>query len=148
MDLLVTPLGFEKAEEKDGRTRYLTTSSGGSFADVREQQDGPVGLSAVGTVHHVAWRAPDEATQKEWREEVSDHALNMPPVLDRQYFRSIYFREPGGVLFEIATDPPSFAGAEGPDHLGESLKLPPWLEKNRERIKRILPPVRAPQQKG
>ena len=148
MDLLVTLLGFEKAGEKDGRTRYLTTSSGGSFADVREQQDGPVGLSAVGTVHHVAWRAPDEATQKEWREEVSDHALNMPPVLDRQYFRSIYFREPGGVLFEIATDPPSFAGAEGPDHLGESLKLPPWLEKNRERIKRILPPVRAPQQKG
>ena len=107
MDLLVTLLGFEKAEEKDGRTRYLTRSSGGSFADVREQQYGPVGLSAVGTVHHVVSRAPDEATQKEWREEVSDHALNMPPVLDRQYFRSIYFREPGGVLFEIALTRPA-----------------------------------------
>jgi glyoxalase family protein len=111
MDLLVTLLGFEKAEEKDGRTRYLTTSSGGSFADVREQQDGPVGLSAVGTVHHVAWRVPDEATQKEWREEVSDRALNvthvLDHVLDRQYFRSIYFREPGGVLFEIALTRPA-----------------------------------------
>jgi glyoxalase family protein len=147
-DLLVTLLGFEKAEEEDGRTRYLTTSSGGSFADVREQPDGPVGLSAVGTVHHVAWRAPDEATQKEWREEVSDRALNVTHVLDRQYFRSIYFREPGGVLFEIATDPPGFTVDEDPNHLGESLKLPPWLEKDRERIKRVLPPVRAPQQKG
>src|ERR671933_2088932 len=67
MDLLVTLLGFEKAEEKDGRTRYLTTSSGGSFADVREQPDRSAGLTSVGTVHHVAWRAPDEATQKKWR---------------------------------------------------------------------------------
>ena len=148
MDLLVTLLGFEKAGEEDGRTRYLTTSSGGSFADVREQPDGPVGISAVGTVHHVAWRAPDEATQKEWREEVSDRALNVTHILDRQYFRSIYFREPGGVLFEIATDPPGFAVDEDPDHLGESLKLPPWLEKDRERIERVLLPVRAPQQKG
>ena len=148
MDLLVTLLDFEKAGEEDGRTRYLTTSSGGSFADVREQPDGPVGISAVGTVHHVAWRAPDEATQKEWREEVSDRALNVTHILDRQYFRSIYFREPGGVLFEIATDPPGFAVDEDPDHLGESLKLPPWLEKDRERIERVLLPVRAPQQKG
>ena len=72
----------------------------------------------------------------------------MTHVLDRQYFRSIYFREPGGVLFEIATDPPGFAVDEDPDHLGESLKLPPWLEKDRERIERVLLPVRAPQQKG
>ncbi len=76
---------------------------------MREQQDGPVGLSAVGTVHHVTWRAPDEAKQKEWREEVSNRTLNVTHVLDRQYFRSIYFREPGGVLFEISTNPPGFA---------------------------------------
>ena len=148
MDLLVTLLGFEKAEEEDERTRYLTTSSGGSFADVREQPDRSAGLTSVGTVHHVAWRAPDEATQKEWREEVSDRGLNVTHVLDRQYFRSIYFREPGGILFEIATDPPGFTVDEDPDHLGESLKLPPWLEKDRERIERVLPPVHTPRQKG
>ncbi|HZY57955.1 MAG TPA: VOC family protein, partial [Rubrobacteraceae bacterium] len=74
-DLLTNVLGFERVEEKDGRTRYLTTGSGGSFADVRERPDGPIGRTAVGTVHHVAWRVPDEATQKAWREEISDRGL-------------------------------------------------------------------------
>ena len=143
-DLLTNLLGFERIEEEDGRTRYLTTGSGGSFADARERPDGPIGRTAVGTVHHVAWRAPDEATQKAWREEISDHSLNVTPVLDRQYFLSIYFREPGGVLFEIATDPPGFTVDEDPDHLGESLKVPPWLERNREQIEQSLLPVHSP----
>ncbi len=70
--------------------------------------------------------------------------MNVTSVLDRNYFHSIYFREPGGVLFEIATDPPGFAVDEDPDRLGESLKLPPWLEKDRERIEETLPPVKLP----
>ena len=145
--LLVNLLGFEKVEEKNGRTRYLTSSSG-SFADVLERPDGLRGLTAVGTVHHVAWRAPDEETQKEWREEILDHGLQVTPVLERSYFRSIYFREPGGVLFEIATDTPGFAIDEDPAHLGENLKLPPWLEEDRERIEEALPPVHPPRVRG
>jgi glyoxalase family protein len=147
-DLLANFLGFEKVEEEDGRTRYLTAGSGGSYADVLKWPAGPVGRVAVGTVHHVAWRAPDEETQEAWREELVDRGFHVTPVLDRSYFRSIYFREPGGVLFEIATDPPGFAIDEDKEHLGENLKLPPWLEKDRERIEQALPPVRQPQQKG
>jgi glyoxalase family protein len=147
-DLLANFLGFERVEKANGRTRYLTTRSGGSFADVLEEPDGPRGLTAVGTVHHVAWRAPDEETQREWREEISARGLHVTPVLDRNYFRSIYFREPGGVLFEIATDPPGFAVDEEPEHLGESLKLPPWLEKDRASIEEDLPPVHLPREEG
>ena len=147
-DLLTNLLGFEKVAEEDGRTRYLTTSSGGNFADVLDRPDGPRGLTAVGTVHHVAWRAPDDETQEEWREEILHHGLHVTPILDRSYFHSIYFREPGGVLFEIATDPPGFTIDENKEHLGENLKLPPWLEKDREHIEQVLPPVRQPQQKG
>ena len=147
-NFLVNLLGFEKAKEEDRRARYLTVSSGGSFADVLERPDGPNGRTAVGTVHHVAWRAPDEETQKAWREEISAHGFEITPVLDRQYFRSVYFREPGGVLFEIATDPPGFTVDEAPDHLGENLKLPPWLEKDRKHIEEVLPPVRLPYEEG
>jgi glyoxalase family protein len=145
-DFLTNRLGFEKVEEEDGRMRYLTTSSSGSFADVLVRPDGAAGRVAVGTVHHVAWRAPDDETQEEWREELLYHGFDVTPVLDRVYFHSIYFREPGGVLFEIATDPPGFAVDE--EHLGENLKLPPWLEEDRERIEQSLPPVRQPQRKG
>ncbi len=148
VNLLENLLGFEKVEEENGRARYLTTSSGGSFADVLEQPSGPAGQTAVGTVHHVAWRAPDDATQEAWRGEISDRGLHVTPILDRSYFHSIYFREPGGVLFEIATDPPGFAVDEDPDHLGENLKLPPWLEKDRGRIEEVLPHVHSPQQRG
>ena len=147
-DLLENSLGFERIEEEDGRVRYLTAGSGGSFADVLARPDGPVGQTAVGTVHHVAWRAPDDDTQQAWREEIAARGFHVTPVLDRNYFHSVYFREPGGVLFEIATDPPGFAVDEDPDQLGENLKLPPWLEKDRERIEEVLPPVHLPQEKG
>ncbi|HEX2098083.1 MAG TPA: ring-cleaving dioxygenase [Rubrobacteraceae bacterium] len=147
-NFLTNLLGFEKTKEGDERARYLTMSSGGSFADVLERPDGSTGRTAVGTVHHVAWRAPDEETQKAWREEISAHGFEITPVLDRQYFRSVYFREPGGVLFEIATDPPGFTVDETKEHLGENLKLPPWLEKDREHIEQVLPPIHLPQQKG
>ena len=95
----------------------------------------------VGTVHHIAFRVPDDETQLELREKVAALGYNVTPVLDRNYFRSIYFREPGGVLFEIATDPPGFAADEDPERLGESLKLPPWLEPKRPEIEAALPPL-------
>ncbi len=147
-NVLTNLLGFEKVEERDGRTRYLSAGSGGSFADVLALPGGAAGQTAVGTVHHVAWRAPNDETQEAWREELEARGLHVTPVLDRNYFRSIYFREPGGVLFEIATDPPGFAVDEDPDQLGESLKLPPWLEKDRERIEEVLPPVHLPHEEG
>jgi glyoxalase family protein len=98
----------------------------------------------AGTVHHVAFRAGDDEEQQAWREQIAALGFNVTPVLDRQYFRSIYFREPGGVLFEIATDPPGFAVDEPADALGTGLKLPQWLEPRRQDIERILPPVRLP----
>lgn len=141
--LLTDSLGFEAAGEEDGHRRYLT-GPGGSFADVLDGSGWPPGDTAVGTVHHVAWRAPDEETQRGWREELEGRGLNVTPVLDRNYFRSIYFREPGRVLYEIATDPPGFAADEAAEHLGTHLKLPPWLEGERPRIEAALPPIRLP----
>jgi len=97
-----------------------------------------------GSVHHIAFCAQTDEEQRVWREKIAALGFNVTPVLDRQYFRSIYFREPGGILFEIATDPPGFAVDEQPDRLGTSLKLPPWLEPRRADLERRLPPVRLP----
>ena len=146
-ELLSGFLGFEKVGEEDGRVRYAT-GGGESFADVVGVSDEVRGQTAVGTTHHVAWRAPDDETEEAWRVEAEARGLDVTPVLDRQYFHSIYFREPGGVLFEIATDAPGFAVDEDPDHLGEELKLPPWLERHRDKIVADLPPVRLPQEKA
>jgi glyoxalase family protein len=95
-------------------------------------------------VHHIAWRAEDDADQLRWRERIIGAGLIPTEVLDRQYFHSIYFREPGGVLFEIATDPPGFTLDEEPAELGAGLRLPSWLEPMRPRIERALPPIRMP----
>jgi glyoxalase family protein len=92
-------------------------------------------------VHHVAWRVADDSSQLSWRKRLVDEHLNVTPVIDRCYFHSIYFREPGGVLFELATDPPGFAIDESADKLGEALKLPTWLEGSRKNIEHRLPPI-------
>ncbi len=149
-ELLTSFLGFEKVGEEDGRVRYATAGgeNAESFADVVGVPDAARGQTAVGTTHHVAWRAPDDETEESWRGEAEARGLDVTPVLDRQYFHSIYFREPGGVLFEIATDPPGFAVDEEPNHLGEDLKLPPWLERHRDKIAADLPPIRLPQEKA
>ena len=96
---------------------------------------------AAGTVHHVAWRTPDDAQQKAWHEELVRRGFHVSPILDRQYFHSIYFREPGGVLFEIATDPPGFTADEPEAALGTGLRLPPWLEPQRQELEQVLPPL-------
>ena len=97
----------------------------------------------VGTFHHVAWRLPDEASALEWRARIEAAGQRITPLIDRSYFRSLYFREPGHVLYEIATDPPGFAIDETPEELGSSLRLPPWLEPQRGLIEQVLPPLQT-----
>lgn len=99
------------------------------------------GMQAGGTVHHVAFRAPDIETMTLWQQELSSNGVQVTQIMDRQYFKSIYFREPGGVLFEIATDTPGFDIDEPLLELGKKLKLPPWLEPTREQIAATLTPI-------
>jgi hypothetical protein len=98
----------------------------------------------VGTVHHVAFRAPSDEAQLEVRARIEAAGIPATPVVDRQYFHSVYFREPGGVLFEIATDGPGFTIDEPAAELGTHLRLPPMYETMRDRIEQALPPVRLP----
>ena len=143
--LMTETLGFRPVEEGDGRRRFVAGEGGpGDLVDLADGSGGTRGRMGVGTVHHVAFRVPDEEKQLELREEVAFLGYNVTPVLDRNYFRSIYFREPGGVLFEIATDPPGFAVDEAPEKLGEGLMLPPWLEPRRAELEEALPPLRIP----
>ena len=101
-----------------------------------------MGRVAAGTVHHIAWRTADDQQQREWHTEIARQGYNITPVIDRKYFHSIYFREPGGVLFEIATDPPGFTVDEPLESLGTKLVLPDWLEPQRSHIEAHLPPIR------
>jgi glyoxalase family protein len=103
-----------------------------------------MGRVAAGSVHHIAFRTKDEAEQLTWREHLVDLGYNVTPVIDRTYFHSIYFREPGGVLFEIATEPPGFTLDEKLEELGTHLRLPPWMESACSHIEKILPPIQAP----
>jgi glyoxalase family protein len=143
--LLAQTMGFTPAAEAGPRFRFRGAAEGpGTVVDVVHLPDGERGRSGAGTVHHVAWRTPDEAQQLAWREALSDTGLHVTPVMDRQYFRSIYFREPGGVLFEIATDPPGFLRDESLEGLGTHLMLPPWLEARRAEIEALLPELILP----
>jgi glyoxalase family protein len=145
VSLLTRAMGFREVREGDGRFRVETGGGPGGTVDVLALPSEPRGRLAVGTVHHVAWRTPDDGEQAAWREHLMGDGLQVTPVIDRRYFRSIYFREPGGVLFEIATDPPGFAVDEPPASLGTVLRLPPWLEGARPRIQGALPPLRLPE---
>jgi glyoxalase family protein len=100
------------------------------------------GTMGAGTVHHVAWRTPTDESQLEMRKKIIRTRLNATPVIDRLYFHSVYFREPGGVLFEIATDPPGFMIDQKPEELGQKLVLPKWLEPKREYIEKTLPSIK------
>jgi len=142
--MLTDLLGMQLAGEDADHARFaMADGASGALVDVsartRER-----GLQAGGTVHHVAFRAPDLETMTRWQGELLDAGLAVTEIRDRQYFKSIYFREPGGVLFEIATDAPGFAVDEPLLELGRSLKLPPWLEPSREAIAAALPPLRLP----
>jgi glyoxalase family protein len=139
-------LGFTVLGDEDGWRRYTVAGGGsGRVLDVRVTPDGPRGRVGTGAVHHIAFRVADDATQLAVRARVAAAGLRLTSVIDRFWFHSVYFREPGGVLFELATDGPGFAVDEDPAHLGEYLVLPPWLEPERDAIVAVLPPVTPPQ---
>lgn len=129
-------LGYAEAGEENGRLRFLASGDRAERLDLTRDTRSTCG--GMGTVHHIAFRA--EADQLDaWRDRVASAGLDVTEVRDRQYFRSIYFREPGGVLFEIATDDPGFTTDEPADALGATLRLPPWLEARRDQIESRLP---------
>lgn len=138
--MLSENLGFKFLEEASGTLRF-ETGGAGNPVDIQTSPTEATGLIADGSIHHVAWRTPTDEDQEAWRQQLASKGLGVTQVIDRQYFHSIYFREPGGVLFEIATDLPGFTIDEAKNKLGSSLKLPPWMEKNRQAIERSLPPL-------
>jgi glyoxalase family protein len=133
---LTKTLDATAVSNEDGRARYQI---GDAWVDVVAAADR--GKLGSGVVHHIAFRVAGEQAQNDWREKLTSAGIRVTRVMDRKYFRSIYFREPGGVLFEIATMAPGFTVDEALDRLGSGLMLPPWLEGIRESIERRLPAV-------
>jgi glyoxalase family protein len=136
-------LGFVELGRENGWIRYGFRSHPG-VVDVRETPDEQRGAWGVGAVHHLAWAVADDEDQLGVRAQIISAGGRATEVIDRFWFKSVYFREPGGVLFEIATEGPGFAVDEDPAHLGETLVLPPWYEPTRKEIERVLPPLTLP----
>jgi len=145
-DLVVTTsflssaMGFTHLGTENGWHRYgVADGKSGTYVDLRETPTARRGVWGTGSVHHIAWRVDDEAHQLEVRGRVTEKGARPTPVIDRFWFKSVYFPEPGGVLFELATDGPGFSVDEDRARLGETLVLPPWLEPNRAAIEAGLP---------
>lgn len=147
--VLTDLLGFQPAGEDERGLRFDIGADGSEPARAGQQirllaqKDAPGGRVGIGGVHHVAFRVSDAAAQLAWRDRLVDAGVPVSEVIDRFYFRAIYFREPGGVLFEISTNGPGFAADEDPAHLGESLSLPPFLEGQRAAIELGLTPLQT-----
>jgi glyoxalase family protein len=144
---LTEALGFVHVGEEDGWQRYRVATGGGSgrVVDLRQAPEGSRrGMWGVGTIHHVAWRVPDDAAERAVRESVYGGGAQPTEVIDRFWFKSVYFKEPGGALFELATDGPGFGIDENPETLGEALVLPPFLERHRPQIEAALPKLTTP----
>jgi glyoxalase family protein len=139
--VLTEVLDHKLIVEKGSRFRYSASGKAGDFIDIIFYPNQQRGLSGGGTVHHIAFATPDYSTQVKAQERIANSGLQVTPVLDRSYFKSIYFREPQGILFEVATIPPGFALDEEIEHLGKELKLPEWLEGKRSAIEQYLPPI-------
>jgi glyoxalase family protein len=140
--ILTDVLGFREVARDGALARYRGDAPLGAHVDLREAGDFPRGRMGRGSVHHIAFRAADDATQAAMAKKlVADHEMHPTEQKDRNYFRSIYFREPNGILFEIATDQPGFAVDEPAAQLGQSLKLPPFLEPRRAELEGKLPPL-------
>lgn len=134
-------MGFQKVLEEGNRIRFAASGEArGRFVDVLVDPEAQQAHPGAGSVHHIAFRANDDAAQLEWRELLGRQA-GVTPVQDRTYFHSIYFHEPGGVLFEIATDSPGFLIDEPVESLGEALKLPEWFEPHRYQIEARVHPI-------
>lgn len=148
--VLTEQLGFHPTRQEGSRFRYeipdkaTNTNGGASIVDVICLPYSQYGRFGVGTVHHVAWRTPTDQQQTVLRRNIVRARLNATPVIDRTYFHSVYFREPGGVLFEIATNPPGFTIDEKQEELGTHLMLPPWLESDRNNLQKLLPKLSLP----
>ena len=141
---LLTDVMQHRVAAQDGDYTRLaagTTGAPGSYVDVLHQPTALRGLQGAGTVHHVAFSTDSDATQLRIREQLLSAGYGPTTVQDRNYFHSIYFREPGGILFEIATNPPGFAIDEEPGRLGKELKLPAWYEPRRAQIEAGLEPI-------
>lgn len=139
--LLINQMNYRYLGEENGRFRYGTEGKPGDILDIVLNTRGSRGVQSAGTVHHIAFRTSNEATQLEIQQILLSNGYHVTVVKDRSYFKSIYFREPGGVLFEIATDVPGFGIDEKESHLGEQIKLPDWAESNRIQIEAKLIPV-------
>jgi glyoxalase family protein len=155
--VLTDELGFISTRQDGSRFRYEIPSTASSPTINQEELTGAAkivdvlclpytqkAVIGIGSVHHVAWRTPTDEQQKVLRHKIIKAGLNATPVIDRFYFHSVYFREPGGVLFEIATNPPGFTVDEKAEELGTHLVLPPWLESMREDLVKVLPSVHLP----
>ncbi len=141
-DFLSEVMGFRHVGAEAEWHRYAVAGGGsGAFIDLAETPDSPRGFWGIGSIHHLAWRVDNEEHQAAIRKLVEAASRRPTPVIDRFWFKSVYFTEPGGVLFELATDGPGFAVDEDPAHLGEALVLPPWLEPKRKKIEAALPPL-------
>ena len=140
-------MGFVHLGTENGWHRYgVGEGRSGSYVDLYESPTSGRGAWGTGSIHHLAWRVDDAEHQLEVRQRVQEGGSRPTPVIDRFWFKSVYFPEPGGVLFELATDGPGFAVDEETAHLGESLVLPPWLEPNRSEIEAVLPPLKLPRE--
>jgi glyoxalase family protein len=146
-NLLTELFGYRAVGEADGRFRFAAPGEArpGETLDLLRIPDRSPGRAGAGSGHHIAFRTPDDERQRACRELLVKSGYHVSPVMDRSYFHSIYFREPGGVLFEIATDPPGFTIDEPFEELGRNLHLPPRLERMRPQIEAILPPVTLPE---
>jgi glyoxalase family protein len=144
-EFLTQVMGFRRQGEEDDWHRFGVAGGGsGAIIDIRELPKERRGAWGVGTVHHIAWRVTDVEEEMALRARIEQAGRRPTDLIDRFWFRSVYFMEPGGVLFELATDGPGFAIDEHPKELGRSLILPPWLEEQRVRIEEILPPLTLP----
>ncbi len=145
--LLTETLGFRQSgsyqSEQNSTVTVFEVGPGGPGTEVHidVRPEVSFGRPGIGGVHHVAFRTPDDEEQLQWRQQIARKISQVTPVIDRFYFHSVYFREPGGVLFEIATDGPGFATDEDAEHLGERLALPPFLEPHRQEIEENLRPI-------
>jgi glyoxalase family protein len=138
---LLGTMGYRKLDEEGNRSRYAPEGDArGRFLDIVVDKDAQPGRMGAGTVHHIAFRASDDSAQLDWRQELGRN-VSVTPVQDRTYFHSIYFREPGGVLFEIATDAPGFLIDEPGESLGEALRIPEWFEPQRNQIEGRIQPI-------
>ncbi|MCK9409319.1 MAG: ring-cleaving dioxygenase [Bacteriovoracaceae bacterium] len=138
-------LGARPIEHVKNRYRYVIgTGMDEAMIDLVIDPSLPVARQSAGSVHHIAWRVSDDAAHEVWQKTVAKNGLGSTDIIDRFYFHSIYFREPGGILYEIATDNPGFTVDETLDELGAKLVLPPWYEPHRKTIENALPPIHIP----